>query len=890
MRPDRWWDVLRMRLQSLVRRDTVEQRLDQELRYHLDRQIEENLAAGMTPADARSAALRMIGGYSQVQEECRDMRRTEYIENLRQDLHYAWRTLARTPAFAIVIVLTLGLSIGANTAIFSVIDGVLLKPLPYPHAERLTRVFYRSQSFKKFPMNPWDFLDFRAANRSFESFAMYTRADLQLSGTGDPVKLSVFAISSGYFRVLGVAPAKGREFEFSEERPGNHHVAILSDGLWRRQFGAAPDILGRTIMLDSEQYTIVGVMPPGLDHPGNSYNSVAYGDTVDAWIVFPFRGNPGQRGSHFVEGIGRLKPGVTAAQAAADFNSIMTGLAAKYQGDRGWTIFMSPLYDEIVGPVQRMLLVLLGAVGLVLLIACVNAANLLLARATSRKREISVRAAMGASRARLVRQMLTESLLISLLGGLLGAAVAIVGLRVLIAMLPPGFPRVQTIHVNAWVFAFTAVVSIATGVLFGLAPALQAARADLQEGLREGGRGATGGGRQARLRGALVVAEVSLACLLLIGAGVMLRSFANLMHSSFGFHPQQVLTASISLPRATYKNADDIAAFFKKLLPAVNSLTAVRAAGVGTDLPWTGYDENYGGWEIEGKTLPKGQETHARYHVASTDYFRALGVPLANGRFFDDRDAKGAKQVLVINQAMARLYWPNENPVGSRLNFGDSQHPDLWTITGVVGDVKDHPESPSAEPAFWWSLYQQPFGFANMSLVVRSSADPALLAGELRRAVQRLDPSLALADMRLLDRVADENFSAPRFALLLVGMFAALALILAAIGIYGVISYSVSRRMREFGMRVALGARGADLLRLVMGEGVVLTVVGVAIGIACALGFGRILDVLLYGVTVRDPLTLATVAIVAISTAALASYPSARRAITADPIETLRAE
>jgi len=451
MTAGRWWDVIRMRFRSLAKRGRVETELDKELRYHVERQTEENIAAGMNAHEAREAASRMFGGVSQIGEECREMRRTQYLENFLQDLRYAVRMLGKNPTFTVVIVLTLALSIGANSAIFSVIDGVLLKPLPYPQAERIARVFYRSTSYPKFPLNPWDFLDFRARNRSFESFAVYTHADMQLSGVkGDPVKLSAFRISSGYFQVLGLHPAIGREFDFSQERPGNGNVVILSDRVWRNQFGGTPDILGKKVLLESQPFSVMGVMPPGVDHPGNSYNSVAYGDTVDAWSPFTFDGNPNNRGSHYVEGIGRLKPGVTMEQAAADFNGLMTEMAAEHEGDKGWTIYMVPLFQEIVGPVHKMLLVLLGAVGLVLLIACVNAANLLLARAAARQREIAMRAALGASRGRLVRQMLAESLLISVMGGALGAMLAIVGVRVLVALLPAGFPRLDAIHEMEW--------------------------------------------------------------------------------------------------------------------------------------------------------------------------------------------------------------------------------------------------------------------------------------------------------------------------------------------------------------------------------------------------------------------------------------------------------
>jgi putative ABC transport system permease protein len=892
METGRWWDVLRMRFRSLAKRQRVETELDKELRYHIERQTEENIAAGMNAREAREAATRILGGVSQIEEECRDMRQTQYMDNLLQDLRYAVRILARSPAFTVVIVLTLALSIGANSAIFSVIDGVLLKPLPYPQAERIARVFYRSAEYAKFPVNPWDFLDFRARNRCFENFSIYTHTDVQLSGAGsDPVKLSAFRISSGYFQVLGLHPAKGREFDFSEERPGNGNVVILSDRVWRNQFSGAADILGRKVLLDSQPYTVVGVMPAGVDHPGNSYNSVAYGDTVDAWTPFTFDGNPNNRGAHYVEGIGRLKPGLTAVQAAADLNGIMTELASQHEGDKGWTIYMVPLFQEIVGPVHKMLLVLLGAVGLVLLIACVNAANLLLARAAARQREIAMRVALGASRGRLVRQMLAESLLISVLGGALGAVLAIVGVRVLVPFLPAGFPRLDAIHVNGAVFGFTVAIALATGLIFGLAPAVQASRTDPQQGLRDGGRGSSGSGRQTRLRAVLVVGEVGLACLLLVCAGVLLRSFVNLLKSDPGFLREHVLTAEIALPAATYKDKTAVADFYTRMLTSLSALPGTLSAGAGTDLPWTGYDENMGGFTIEGKTPPPKEEFHARYHTASPDYFRAVGIPLVRGRFFDERDKKDSQRTMIINDVMARRYWPGEDVIGKRLTFDDKpKESDWFTVVGVVGDVKDKPESAGAEPAFWWPLMQQPFPFRSMTIALRAKTDPTLLAESVRNVVRQLDLSLAVSNVRLMDKIADENFSTPRFALFLVGLFAGLALVLAAIGIYGVISYSVSQRMHEFGMRVALGASSWNLINMVIKQGVFLSVMGAGIGLGCSLALAGVLNSLLYGVSARDPFTLIGVAAMAVGTATLASLPSARRATRADPMTSLRAE
>jgi predicted permease len=611
---------------------------------------------------------------------------------------------------------------------------------------------------------------------------------------------------------------------------------------------------------------------------------------VDVWWPFAFQGNPAQRGSHYLEAIGRLKSGVTAAQAQAEMNAMIGQLAREHPGALdGWQALAVPLYQEIVGPSERLLLVLLGAVGLVLLIACANAANLLLARATARQREIAVRTALGAGRSRLVRQMLTESLLVALLGGAFGIAIALAGVRTLVALLPADFPRADAIHINATVFGFTLLVTLATGVLFGLAPALQATRTDVQDNLRAGAR--SGGNRgHLRLRSALVVGEVSLACLLLIGAGLMLRSFVNILRTDPGFRPEHLLTARVALPDASYKPLDMLG-FWDRLCTSLNTVAGIRAAGVGTDLPWTGYDDNIGGLNIEGKKPPAKQDFHARYHVASAGYFKALGIPLVRGRFFNAGDTMKAPLAMIVNRSMAERYWPNEDAVGRRVGFDD--HPkeaDWFTVVGVVGDVKDKPDSPTAEMAMWWPIGQTPVSVNNMAVVVRGSADPAMLANDLRQAVRQLDPTLAVANIRPMDDIADGNVSTARFALFLVVLFAGLALTLAAIGIYGVISYAVSQRTREFGLRMALGAQAGDVRRLVLRQGVKLALVGVGVGLVGALALGRVLWSLLYRVSAVDPLTFAIVPVVAIAVAALACYLPARRATAVEPADALRSE
>ncbi len=889
----RWLEVIRMRFRSLAARRAVEADLEKELRLHLDRETEANLAAGMPPEEARLAALRTLGGVAQIQEACRDTRRVRSIESLAYDLRYTFRTLGRNPGFAFLIVLTLALGIGANSAIFSAIRGVLLRALPYPEQNRIVRFYLSSAEYPKFPVNAFDFLDFRARNRSFGCISIMTRSDVQLTGAGEPERLTGFRVSAGYFRVLGLKPQRGREFTTRDELPGHDRIAILSDRLWRTRFHSDPNIVGRTIRLDEHTFTVVGVMSARMRHPGNGYRPVPYGDTVDLWWPFTFAGDPNRRGSHYTEAIGRLKPGVSLASAKAELNAIMAQLAIEHpDADSGWHVLVAPVYRTIVGSSQRMLLVLLGASGLVLLIACANAANLLLARATVRRREMAVRLALGASRPRLIRQLLTESTVISSAGGLAAAFLATFGVKSLVSLLPAGFPRLDDIRVDPAVFGFTLAVALLTGVLLGLVPALESSQPGFHQRLHEGGRGITGGLHHLRLRSLLVVSEVSLACVLLIGAGLLLRSFVKLVRTDPGFRPERVLTAAIALPQATYNNGPAVLRFYSQFAAKLESLPGVRSAGIGSDLPWTGYDDNEGGFQLEGKQPPPHEEVHARYHVASPDYFRALGIPLLAGRFFTPGDNINAPLVLIINRAMAEKYWPGENVIGKRINFyGD--HPaekDWTTIVGVAGDVKDSPQKTSAEPAFWWPILQTPFGFPSMVVAIRANSDPRLLVSALRRSLRELDPALALAGVRLMNQIAGESFAAPRFILLLVALFAALAILLAAVGTYGVISYSVNQRMHEFGMRMALGAQPRDVLWLVLSQGMKLAGLGVLIGVASALVLARVLRNLLYEVGVADPLTFASVAALALAIATLACYLPARRATLADPIVALRAE
>jgi predicted permease len=884
-------DIFLLRLRSLFRRAGVEHELDRELSFHLDHLTEENIAHGMAPDDARAAARRSMGGVSQIQESCRDMRRTDHIETIWSDLRYAVRTLGRTPGFTTIIVLTLALSIGANSAIFSVIQGVLLRPLPFAQPDRLMRVYFQSDSQPKFPLNPNDFRDFRERNRTFESIAGMTRHDVQLSGAGtDPVMLRGFTVTGGYFHTLGLQPARGRDFAFNDELAGRGRLAILSDHLWRSRFSADPNILGRKITLNTEAFTIVGVMGPDAQHPGNNFQAVADGDTVDLWMPFSLYEFPGDRGSHYLDTIARLKPGATQAQADADLSSVLQQLMKEHTG-RGWRVYTRALYQETVGRSKRMLFVLLGAVGLLLLIACVNAANLLLARSSARVREIAVRSALGAARGRIVRQLLTESLVIALAGAAFGTLLAYGGVRVLVSFLPADFPRASAIRLDFTVFAFTLVVAVVTGLLFGLVPALTASRTDLQNSLRESGRSTTSGTSQLRLRNFLVVGETGLACVLLIAAGLMLHSFVNLLRADPGFQPEQVLTASLSLPMQRYRSMPKRVAFYQQLIANLETLPGVQSAGAGTDLPWTGYDGNADGYKIEGRSDEYNSKTTARYHAATPGYFRALGIPLIRGRFFDGREDYVADfaGVIIVNETMANRYWPGEDAVGKRISFRSRpQEKDWMQIVGIVRDIKDKPDSTSARPAFWMPHTQQPD--PNMLVAIRSSMDPALLANQFRLAVRQLDPELAVADLRTMNQISSTALSAQRFSLFLVGLFALLALVLATFGMYGVISYSVNQRMHEFGLRMALGARPSDLLRLIVGQGLTLSILGAAAGLLCAAALTELLGNLLYGVSSTDPVTFAAVALLALATTTLACYLPARRAADADPMHSLRSE
>ncbi len=812
------------------------------------------------------------------------------MQTLLQDLRYGARLLFKNPGFTLLAVTTIALGIGANTAIFSVVNGVLLKPLPYPAPEQLIRLFERSKSQPRFPMAQGNFQDYRAQNSTLTGLALFTRQDMEMALDDKPERLAALGVTSGFFEVLGVPPLLGREFRREEELPGDNAPVILSHGLWQRRFNSNPGIIGQSLKLSGRLFTVVGVMPPGVQHVGGDYRSLPHGESVDLWWPLQMPAQAG-RNSHFCNAIGRLKPGVSTQQVEADFNLMAERLAQQYpKSNTGWRIAIQPLHEELVGQTRTTLWLLLGAVFFVLLIACVNVANLLLARATARAREVAVRSSLGAGRGRIVRQLLTESLLLATIGGAAGVVLAQWAIEALRVLGPEHLPRLQAVSLDGRILLFSLGLTLLTGVLFGLAPALQAGNVNLNELLKEGGRNAAGG-RQRRLRDALVIVEVALALVLLIGAGLLIRSFWKLQQTNPGFNSERVLTASLSLPRARYSERAKMGVFHQQLLNRLAALPGVQSVGLTSDLPWTGYDEN-AGFNIEGKTFPPNQDVGARYHYVSADYFRTIGVPLLTGRFFTAEDQPETPAVVLVNQSLAERYWAGESAVGKRFTFASQpQEKDWFTIVGVVGDVKDFPHSPAAVPAFYWATSQLPlFGASDSILALRTQDDPLQLVEAVRREVRALDKDLPLADIKPLATIASAAVAGQRFTLWLVGLFALLALALAAIGIYSVLSYLVAQRTHEIGIRMALGAKNRDVQRLVIRQGMKVATVGVSIGLIAAFGLTRVMRNLLFGVSASDPVTFAAIAVLLLLVVLLACWIPARRATKVDPMIALRYE
>jgi putative ABC transport system permease protein len=814
------------------------------------------------------------------------------MQTLLQDLRQGLRAMAKNPSFTLVALFTLALGIGANTAIFSVVNAVLLRELPYPDSGRLValRGVNDRNGQSQRPLSYPDFEDLRAQSRSLEGAAVYNDDTATLTGIGEPLHLHNGVVSAALFKVLGVSPQLGRSFLPEEDAPGTR-VAILSDRLWREKFGADPAVIGRALTLNGRTYTVVGVLPGTFQFPLDS-------DPRDLWTTMGVykvtddgdKPMTERRGAHWLQAIGRLKPGVPLAQANAELGGIAASLAKQYPDTNKYlNLRAEPALDAMVGDARQALWILLGAVGLVLLIACANVANLLLARSTARQREVAVRAALGASRARILRQLLTESILLALAGAVPGVLLAGWATRILSTVPSLQIPRLAEAAVDWRALLFTLAASLATAAIFGLVPALHAARFSLTGSLREGSRGSGESSRHTRLRSTLVVFEVSLALLLLIGSGLLVRSLVRILQVPPGFDPQGVIAFDLDLPGVRYGKPEQSAQFFRDLLPRLNALPGVVSASAVMPLPLS--DNSMGtSFEIEGRPMPKSELPGTQFRSIGLDYFRTMHIPLIAGRLFTASDTRSSTPVVIINQTLAQRFFPNENPIGKHIKPGVSDMGDsvMREIVGVVGDVRHRRLWRALDPESYAPYDQVAIG--GMTVVVRGAADPQALMPMVRSEVKKLDAELPLYEVRTLEDYVSGSVAQRRFTALLLGIFAVVAMLLAAVGLYGVISYGVAQRTHEIGVRIALGAESSDVLRLVVGQGLRLTILGVALGWLGALGISRFLSGLLYGVAGDDPATFAGVASVFVAVAMAACYVPARRAACVDPLVALRHE
>ncbi|PYS79346.1 MAG: ABC transporter permease [Acidobacteria bacterium] len=809
------------------------------------------------------------------------------MKTLLQDLRYGLRMLLKNPGFTAVAVIALALGIGANSAIFSVVNSLLLRPLPFEQPGRLVQVWeanpQRGQT--EVPASFPNFADWRDQNHVFEQMVAYSDWSFNLTGAAEPERIRSAIVSPTFFSTLGIKPILGRTLLPDEDQPGKDLSVVISQRLWQRRFNSDPNVVGKTVDLNGKSFTVVGVIAQTADLPGLS-------DDTELWApVSQGFGFTNRRG-HYLNVIARLKPGVGEAQAQADMNQIAAALSRQYpeaNADRGVRIV--PLQEQVVGDVRLALLVLLGAVVFVLLIASTNVANMLLARASSRRKEIAIRTALGAGRWRLIRQLLTESLLLALAGGTLGLLLALWGVDLLVAFGPSDLPRVKEVAMDGRVLAFTFAVSLATGLVFGLVPALQSSRPELNETLKEGGRSATGGASRRRVRSLLVVTEIALSLVLLVGAGLLLKSFFRLRAVNPGFNPQDVLTMQLDLHGPNYQKGAQLTAFHDQLLDRVKALPGVEAVATASAVPVA---PDAGFWHlsfaIEGQTPDPANRPVAFYNGVSPDYFRTMQIPVLRGRVFDEHDVKKAQGVVIINETLARKYFPGADPVGQRITLSDEnpKEEDWATIIAVVKDTK--PRELSGEPVaeMYMPYAQQPE--VNMALMIRTTGRPDAVAAAVRREVLALDHDQPVYSVRTLPAVMSEAVATPRFRTSLLGLFAALALVLAVVGIYGVMSYAVAQRTHEFGIRMALGAQGRDVLKLVVGYGMALALAGVLIGLAASFALTRVMSGLLYGVAPTDPVTFACISLLLLAVALAACLVPARRAAKVDPMVALRYE
>ncbi|HEX8149526.1 MAG TPA: ABC transporter permease [Pyrinomonadaceae bacterium] len=891
-----WVRLVRARLAPLGLDGPREAEIVEELAEHLEAAYEESLALGRTEEEARSDALAQFQDWRLLECEVSRAERSaidnlllragagsergsggaNMLELIIKDLRYAFRMLRRKPGFTAVAVLTLALGIGGNTAIFSVVNAVLLRALPYPDAGRLVSVYESLPQGGTGSVSVPNFMDWRAQSDAFTGLAAYQYGDFNLREEQQPVRAVGATVTANFFDVLGATPQAGRAFLEGEDRAGRDRVVILSDRLWRRNYGADPGVVGQDILLGGEKYQVVGVMPPSVQYPAAS---------VELWVPLVFSDRQlGSRGSHAFLVLGRLKPGVSFEQAQEQMSTIGRVLEQQYPGPQeGRNVVLVRVEEEAVQGIRPALLMLLGAVGFVLLIACTNVANLLLARAAARRKEVAIRSALGAGRWRLMRQFLTESVVLALLGGAAGLLVARWTLQALSTLASGYLSRPGEVGLDWKVLAFTAALSVVSGVVAGLAPAFHVSRADVQETLKESGN-AGSSARGTWLRSGLAVAEVASALVLLVGAGLLVKSFLRLQSVEPGLRPERVLTMRVSLPTTRYDTPQKMSLFYREVLERVSALPGVEDAGVINMLPLQRYGAN-GEIRVEGRApLPPGRVPLTEYRRASAGYFKALGIPLQAGRLFEPADEAEAARPVVVSRELVRTFFPDGDALGKRIGLGD----EWWTIIGVVGDVKQSGLTQPSRPELFIPYTAYPAD--GMTLVVRGAADPAEMTAAVRREVQAVDPNQPVYNVRTMEEVIDLSIANRRLNMTLLTIFAGLATLLAVVGIYSVMSYLVTQHTREIGIRVALGASRANILKLVLGQGLALTLVGVGVGALAAFGLTRLMSSLLYEVEGSDPLTYVSVSLLLTLVALVACYIPARRATKVDPLVALRYE
>jgi putative ABC transport system permease protein len=813
------------------------------------------------------------------------------VDRFAQDFRYALRQLAKRPGFAAVALLTLALGIGANTAMFSVVNTVLLRPLPYDAEDRVVVVWNRLTVSDRISLSEPELTDYREGVASFEELAAYRTVDSNLTGGTEPERVSAAGVTANLFTALGSEPMLGRAFTVSEDVPGRDDVVVIGHGLWQRRFGGDPAVIGRTIELDGGARTVVGVMPPGFRLPADFQSE----RPTEAWTPLALDlTDPGERGRRYLRGVARLRPGATVSQANAELELLTRRWVAEgIVADDQFSAAVVPVRDEVVGDIRAALLILFAAVGFVLLIACANVANLLLARIDERQRELAVRTALGARRGRIIGQLLTESLVLAGLGGVLGLLLALAGLDAMVALAPTTIPGLDSLALDGRVFIFTAAVTLLAGIVFGGLPALQSAGGDLLGRLKEGGRSTTAGRGRQRARRTLVIAEVALSVVLVIGSGLLVRSFWEMRHVELGFDPANVLTLHLTLPTGEYSETAKVVGFYEQLRERVEALPGVRSAGAAALLP---LDQATGDWgiDIEGRVRGPEERFHGYLQIVTPGYFETMAIPILSGRSAASTDGMEGMPAVIINERMASRYWPGQSALGQRLRIRTQDDGPWFTVVGIAGDIRHNAIVEEPRHEMYFPHAQLPFALgattAAMNVVVRTTSDPLTMAAPVKAAVRSMDPNLPVARLRAMDDVVESALAEPRFTMILLAIFAALALLLGAIGIYGVLAYTVSRRVHEIGVRMALGAAPASILRMVVAQGAGMVATGVVIGVIAAMGATRLLATLLYGVTTTDLATFVAVPLALMAVALLAAYLPARRATRVSPMVALRSD